>query len=86
MINAIRKETTDQEALLQLDYPRHLWMEKEIRSVANVTRQDVDEFLGVAARAQIRPEWQAYSLDQANLALYELKTRKIRGAKVLMMR
>lgn len=85
VINAIRKEATDQEALLHLDYPRHLWMEKEIRSVANVTRQDVSEFLGVAAQAQIRPEWQAYTLDQANLALYELKTRKIRGAKVLMM-
>ena len=45
VINAIRKEAVDKDALLRLDYPEHLWMEKEIKSVANVTRADVVEFL-----------------------------------------
>ncbi len=85
VINAIRKENIDQGFLIKLDYPKHLWMEKEIKSVANVTRQDVSEYLEIAAQIPIRPEVQTYSLDQANLALMELKTRKIRGAKVLCL-
>lgn len=83
VINAIRKETFDQEYLLKLDYASHLWMEKEIKSVANVTRQDVHEFLDIAAQMQIKPEFQEFELEQANQALLELKERKIRGAKVL---
>ncbi|HSQ25912.1 MAG TPA: zinc-dependent alcohol dehydrogenase family protein [Anaerolineales bacterium] len=85
VINAIRKESIDQDYLLKLDYPSHLWMEKEIKSVANVTRQDVIEYLDIAAKIPILPEVQTYALEQANLALMELKTRKIRGAKVLVM-
>jgi len=83
VINAIRKEELDKEALLQLDYPTQLWMEKEIKSVANVTRQDVREFLELAAQAGIQPEVQEYDLKDANQALNELKQGKIRGAKVL---
>ncbi len=83
VINAIRKEEVDKEYLLRLDYPLHLWMEKEIKSVANVTRRDVREFLELAAEIPIRPEVQEFALEQANQALVELKTRKIRGAKVL---
>jgi len=45
VINAIRKEDVDKEALLKIDYPRDLWMEKEIKSVANITRKDVEDFL-----------------------------------------
>lgn len=85
VINAIRKESIDQDYLLKLDYPSHLWMEKEIKSVANVTRQDVIQYLDFAAKIPILPEVQTYSLEQANLALMELKTRQIRGAKVLVM-
>lgn len=85
VINAIRKETIDQHELLQLDYPRHLWMEKEIKSVANITRRDVIDFLKLAAAIPIKPEIQCYSLEQANQALLELKQRKIRGAKVLII-
>jgi propanol-preferring alcohol dehydrogenase len=85
VINAIRKESIDQDYLLKLDYPSHLWMEKEIMSVANVTRQDVIQYLDFAAKIPILPEVQTYSLEQANLALMELKTRQIRGAKVLVM-
>jgi propanol-preferring alcohol dehydrogenase len=85
VINAIRKEEMDKEALLNLDYAGHLWLEKEIKSVANVTRIDVEEFLDLAAKIPIRPEVQQYPLENANLALLELKERKIRGAKVLKM-
>ncbi len=83
VINAIRKEDADKAALLGLDYPAHLWQEKEIKSVANVTRADVSEFLTLAAEIPIRPEVQEYALEDANRALGELKARKIRGAKVL---
>jgi propanol-preferring alcohol dehydrogenase len=85
VINAIRKEDADRQALLRLDYPSHLWMEKEIKSVANVTRKDVQEFLELAAGIPIRPEFQRYPLEKANIALQELKNRKIRGAKVLQI-
>jgi len=83
VVNAIRKEDVDKDCLLQLDYPTHMWMEKEIKSVANVTRSDVREFLEMAAEIPIRPEFQEFDLSEANQALFELKTRKIRGAKVL---
>ncbi len=83
VINAIRKEERDKPSLLELDYARDLWMEKEIKSVANVTRRDVEEFLQLAAEIPIRPEVEEFRLEDANLALRELKERKIRGAKVL---
>ena len=83
VINAIRKEERDKESLLELDYAQDLWMEKEIKSVANVTRADVSEFLELAAAIPIKPEYQLYPLGDANRALLELKHRKIRGAKVL---
>ena len=83
VINAIRKEKFDQEYLLKMDYSEHLWMEKEIKSVANVTRKDVSEFLDLAAHIPIRPEIQEYPLEDANRALQDLKNRRIRGAKVL---
>jgi propanol-preferring alcohol dehydrogenase len=85
VINAIRKEEFDKDVLLKLDYPSQLWMEKEIKSVANVTRADVREFLQVAAVAHIKPEFQEYELKDANQALIEMKQGKIRGSKVLRM-
>jgi propanol-preferring alcohol dehydrogenase len=83
VINAIRKEDADKDYLAKIDYPSQLWMEKEIKSVANVTRADIGEFLKLAAEIPIRPEVQEYPLDEANRALLELKQSKIRGAKVL---
>jgi propanol-preferring alcohol dehydrogenase len=83
VINAIRKEETDKDYLLRLDYGRHLWLEKEIKSVANVTRRDIEEFLILAAQIPIIPEVEEYPLSDANRALVELKEGKIRGAKVL---
>jgi propanol-preferring alcohol dehydrogenase len=83
VINAIRKEESDKDILLKLSYPSQVWLEKEIKSVANVTRADVIEFLDLAAEANIRPEFQEYELRDANAALLEMKQGKIRGAKVL---
>jgi propanol-preferring alcohol dehydrogenase len=83
VINAIRKEETDKEQLLRLEYPAHLWLEKEIKSVANVARSDVREFLELAAEVPIKPEVKEFALANANDALVEMKMRKIRGAKVL---
>lgn len=83
VINAIRKEERDKAYLLQLDYPEHLWLEKEIKSVANVARKDVSGFIQLAAEIPIKPEIQTFPLVEANTALMELKERKIRGAKVL---
>ncbi len=82
VINAIRKEG-NRDALLKLDYPEHLWLEKEIKSVANITRRDVSEFLELAVAMRLKPEVQSFELAQANDALVELKQGKIRGAKVL---
>jgi len=85
VINAIRKEEDDKAALLQLHYPEQLWLEKEVKSVANVSRYDVREFLRLAAEAGIRPEIEEYAMEDANHALLELKEKHIRGAKVLRM-
>jgi propanol-preferring alcohol dehydrogenase len=83
VINAIRKENVDRAALAELDYASHLWMEKELKSVANVTRRDVTEFLHAAAAMGLRPEIQEYPLAEANQALRDLRSRAVRGAKVL---
>ncbi len=85
VINAIRKESVDQKCLMDLDYAQHLWQEKEIKSVANVTRLDVSDFLSLAAEIPLKPEVQTYPLESANKALLELKGRKIKGAKVLVI-
>ena len=85
VINAIRKENYDIEYLENIDYPKHLWLEKEIKSVANVERRDVSEFLELAAKIPIKPDYIDYPLEEANKALMEIKQSKIRGAKVLKM-
>lgn len=85
VINAIRKEELDKDALLRIRYPTHLWMEKEIKSVANVSRSDITGFLDLAGQIPIRPQFQEFPLEDANKALAEIKERKIRGAKVLRL-
>jgi propanol-preferring alcohol dehydrogenase len=85
VINAIRKEDRDKEALLGLSYGDHLWLEKEIKSVANVTHRDIAEFLPIAAEIPLRPEVQTYPLEEANRALLDLKQGPVRGAKVLLI-
>jgi len=83
VINAIRKENIDKDYLQNLSYERHLWLEKEIKSVANITAKDVNDFLTLADKASLKPEVTEYALEEANNALMDLKNKKIRGAKVL---
>ncbi len=86
VINAIRKEEGDKDWLLRLNYRDHLWMEREIKSVANITQYDIREFLPLAASIPIRPQVTTYALDDANRALLELKRGPVAGAKVLLIR
>lgn len=85
VINAIRKEETDKEQLLNLSYHDHLWLEREIKTVANITHYDIREFLQLAAEIPIRAIVTTFPLVQANRALLELKFDNIKGAKVLIM-
>lgn len=85
VINAIRKEDTDKQVMAEIDYPRHLWLEKDIKSVANVTRKDVADFLQLADQLNLQAEVQLYPLTGANQALCELKFQRVRGAKVLQI-
>jgi propanol-preferring alcohol dehydrogenase len=68
-----------------LDYAKFLWDEKEIKSVANITRKDALEFLPLAAEIPILPEVQEFRLEEANEALILLKEGKIQGAGFLRM-
>ncbi len=83
VINAIRKEPADRHLMADISYERHLWMEKEIKSVANVTHADIEAFLPIAGKIPLRVEVETYSLDDANRALRELRAGHVRGAKVL---
>ena len=85
VINAIRKEDNDKDVLLRLDYSEHLWREKEIKSVANITWWDIREFLDIAAAIPIKPTTESYPLEEANKALLELKFKPVKGAKVLLL-
>ncbi len=85
VINAIRKESKDTEALLELNYENHLWMEKEIRSVANITRRDVEEFLDIASQIPIKPKVKIYPFEKANEAILDMKQKHIDGAKILLI-
>jgi len=83
VINAIRKEEIDKNEVLKIEYSRDLWLEREIKTVANVTRKDISMFLKIASEIPLKPEIELYSFDRANDALLDIKNRKIRGAKVL---
>ena len=84
VVNAIAKQRVDQDALLRLDYATHLWMEREIRSVANVTRADVREMLAAAIDLGLRPTVEELPLERANDALEALRRgERVRGARVL---
>jgi propanol-preferring alcohol dehydrogenase len=85
VINAIRKEAGDRDRMATIDYAKHLWLEKEIKSVANVTGADIAEALALAASFPIQIETEPYPLDRANDALAGLRAGRVRGAKVLTM-
>jgi propanol-preferring alcohol dehydrogenase len=69
----------------QFDYDRLLWGERQIRSVANMTRADARDFLRIAADIGLRPKVTAFPLDQANQALRALKRDSIDGAAVVTL-
>ncbi|MFL5526019.1 MAG: zinc-binding alcohol dehydrogenase family protein [Gemmatimonadaceae bacterium] len=84
VINAIRKSSVDKNELLRLDYASHLWMEREIKSVANVTREDVRQTLAAAIEIGLHPTVEILPLRDANRALARLSNAKgLRGAMVL---
>jgi len=85
VINAIRKEEKDKDFLLKLAYSTHIWLEKEMKSVANITRKDARDFLPLAAEIPIVPLVQEFKLEEANKALNLLKQGKMQGAGVLRM-
>jgi propanol-preferring alcohol dehydrogenase len=60
-----------------------LWGERLVRSVANLTRRDGEEFLALAPRVPVRTKVQAYPLAEANDALAALRAGDVRGAAVL---
>jgi alcohol dehydrogenase, propanol-preferring len=63
-----------------------LWYERTIRSVANATRRDAEEFLPLAAKIPIQTDTQVFDLSDANRALQMLKHSEISGAAVLRIR
>ena len=63
---------------------RILWEERELRSVANLTRRDAEEFLALAPEAGVRTETVTYPLDRANQALADLRGGALQGAAVLL--
>lgn len=81
IINAIRKETP----VPALAYTDYLWLEKEIKSVANVTRADAEEFLPLAAEIPIKPTVEEFPLEQANDVLIKIKHSQLKAAAVLTM-
>jgi len=68
-----------------MDYSKHLWDEKEIKSVANITRKDAEGFLSLAAEIPVIPEVEEFQLAEANEALILLKQGRIQGSGVLRM-
>jgi len=83
VINAIRKEDEDRHLMATIDYAAHLWMEKEIKTVANVTSADIARFLAVAACIPLRPSVESFPLERANDALRAVRRGHMRGALVL---
>jgi propanol-preferring alcohol dehydrogenase len=68
----------------QFDYDRLLWGERQIRSVANMTRDDARDFLKTAAEIDLRPQVTSFKLDQANEALLAVKKDAIDGAAAIV--
>jgi len=68
----------------QFDYDRLLWGERQLRSVANMTRADARDFLELAARIGLRPRVRVFALDQANEALLAVKDDAVDGAAVIV--
>jgi propanol-preferring alcohol dehydrogenase len=78
-INAIHLDT-----MPAFDYDKLLWGERQIRSVANMTRHDARDFLEIAQALRIRPQTRVYSLDDANQALFSVKQETGHGSAVIV--
>jgi propanol-preferring alcohol dehydrogenase len=78
VINVIRKQKS-----IELNYAKHLWLEKEIKTVANVTRKDVIEFLKLVENFGISIHIQRYEFEKINKALKDLKAAKVVGSPIL---
>ncbi len=68
----------------EFDYDRLLWGERQIRSVANMTRADARDFLDLAAKLQMKPRITTFTLDDANEALAAVRSDAVNGAAVIM--
>jgi propanol-preferring alcohol dehydrogenase len=68
----------------QFDYDRLLWGERQLRSVANMTRGDARDFIALAAKIELKPKVTVFPLDQANEALMALKNDVVDGAAVIV--
>ena len=68
----------------QFDYDRLLWGERQIRSVANMTRADARDFLAIAGRIGLRPKVTVFTLDRTNEALAAIKSDSVDGAAVVV--
>jgi propanol-preferring alcohol dehydrogenase len=66
------------------DYDRLLWGERQIRSVANMTRQDARDFLKIAQELSIRPQVTVFPLEDANKALLAVKEETGHGSAVIL--
>jgi propanol-preferring alcohol dehydrogenase len=78
-INAIHLD-----CMPQFDYDQLLWGERQLRSVANMTRSDARDFLQIAAAINLRPQVKAFSLDEVNDALAAVKADVIDGAAAIV--
>ncbi|MEM2906981.1 MAG: zinc-dependent alcohol dehydrogenase family protein [Candidatus Odinarchaeota archaeon] len=79
VINVIRKETS----IPEMEYSEYFWGEKEVKTVANITRKDVQEFLPIAAQLRLKLSITEFKLQEANKALLLLKQGKYTGAAIL---
>ncbi len=67
----------------EFDYDRLLWGERQIRSVANMTRSDARDFLQIASSIGLKPKVTVFALDQANEALQAIKNDRVNGAAII---
>ena len=68
-----------------LDYTKHLFFERDLRSVTSNTRQDGEELLVEAVRVPIRPEVRTYAFEDVNVALQDLKNDRITGTGLIQI-
>ena len=81
---SLQDSATTRDSINRSPYYRLLWGERTVRSVANLTRRDAQEFLAIAGRTRIKTEIVPYALSDANTALRHLREGQLTGAAVLV--